>query len=189
MRIQIYLAIIVFLSLTSCSEKEIDDGTFYITEESKVYLPASDSCRYIRNDSLQVLLYLVNDENYFDKYISDTDSDFKAKYYYCQYYENIIKTFESDGLNIRYRLYIGQTPNGPQEFLNIQITGTALSGSINVTVQDVCTYLSSIFQSELNGITYMHVYYFNSGGNIFYFQEDKGLIGFTCNGTIWSLME
>jgi len=186
--------LIVLIALTSC-RKEIDDGTFYITDQSKSFLPTTDSCEFISSDSASASFTKTEDRTYIERYISDTDGKLFTKYYYYQYFENIAITYLSENLTIIYHLYIDQLGDGPREFLNIQIKGP--SGDINALLTTEYysgkysfePWSNSIYEIDLNGIIYQIIYKYTDGSNDFYFQENKGLIGFTYYGTLWSLVD
>ena len=190
-----YFTILIFFTLvilTAC-QKEINEGKFHVTPESKAFLPAADSFFFINSESITTLLVKEEKVIYFEKYCSDTDGDLFNRYYYYQYFENIVTTYSSDYLAIYYQLCIDQQGDGPRDFLKIRISDP--HGNVNVTISNaygsgLLGFMppdSLLYEIELNGETYHDVYHYTDGTNVFYFQEYKGLIGFTVHDIHWSL--
>jgi hypothetical protein len=193
MKFKISTAIFLILAFMSC-KKEVDDGYFALPESAKIFLPVNDELIYQNSTGESDTLLLGSEEKYYKPEVVDTDGSFMTKYSYIQNYEHLIYKFNSGKLNMQYHLYFDQSPFGPMENFEIYLISSFSQEEIKLKVsnEDMLDNIWSCYihlnTIVLNENTYNDVYYLLSGDKLFYFQQEKGLIGFTYNNVLWVLI-
>lgn len=180
--------IIILIVAISCTKNEYS-GEFPINEFSKQLLPQTDEIYLKSNTGISDTLYLNHESNYFENKIWEGDGGSYNVHYYGDF-EHIIKKYSSNNLRLNYHLYIEKSTSGTWNFLITNIESDYTNEVIDFRVATEenhygwpsFQFLDSI---TMNETTFYNVYLFEYQNEDYYFQLEKGIIGFEYNDDFW----
>lgn len=178
--------------LHSChKDKQLDD--LDLSPFSKRFLPQTDSLEFITSNGLSFDLTGFNYSHFYENIATGSDGyGFGIETYYAQH-EREFKSFGGIDLAIEYKLGVAPAFLMVEDELLIKISSVKHKIDICFTLTRGHGVAEKWDQTEkanevlLNNKSFTNLHVFEKNGNKFYFQADKGLVGFNIGTVIWHI--